>query len=540
MEWTAKRSAQRPETGEPPREEPGKGGLYAGALAGLGAVVALFCLRAYHVGTVNEDAYISLRYARNLLDGGGLVFNPGGEPVEGLTNLLWTLTVTAGSWSSGVPLTTVAPVLGTVCGVLTLAVAYRWCREELTASGFSGGAAAYTALAVPLLLTLAPGFAFYSSSGLEVPLFALLLTGGLYLLSRSGSLRRYALASLVLGAAALTRPEGALALVLGAVAAALRPGGGRLRRTLASALPGLLVLGVVTLWRLYYYGSPVPNTFFAKAGEAGVVEDWGMPYFEEAAESLWFHGAWVFALAGAVLGRGALSRNVAALALVPLWTVYVVYVGGDYMPLHRFFLPVLPVAYVLLVPGVALLARAVSEGIGFPRLVNLATVSLCALVVAFFVHTELPRHLEAEEQRKEDTVGWTAYRSSVAGWLDSQDPDALVAANAVGALGYYSETRILDMLGLNDAHIARHGEGDPGAPPGHQVGDAEYVLSREPDYIIFYGVKPEYRIGETSPYFVGDRQLAQTPEFERDYELIEVDLGDEGGITLFQRREEAG
>ena len=39
---------------------------------------------------VQDDAYISFRYARNLVEGNGLVFNVG-ERVEGYTNFLWTL-----------------------------------------------------------------------------------------------------------------------------------------------------------------------------------------------------------------------------------------------------------------------------------------------------------------------------------------------------------------------------------------------------------------------------------------------------------------
>ena len=38
-----------------------------------------------------DDAYISFRYAKNFAEGQGLVYNPGEAPVEGYTNLLWTL-----------------------------------------------------------------------------------------------------------------------------------------------------------------------------------------------------------------------------------------------------------------------------------------------------------------------------------------------------------------------------------------------------------------------------------------------------------------
>ena len=39
---------------------------------------------------VQDDAFITYRYARNLARGEGLVFNPG-ERVEGYTNFLWTV-----------------------------------------------------------------------------------------------------------------------------------------------------------------------------------------------------------------------------------------------------------------------------------------------------------------------------------------------------------------------------------------------------------------------------------------------------------------
>jgi len=41
--------------------------------------------------SLHDDAMISMRYARNLVSGEGLVWNPGGERVEGYTNPLWVL-----------------------------------------------------------------------------------------------------------------------------------------------------------------------------------------------------------------------------------------------------------------------------------------------------------------------------------------------------------------------------------------------------------------------------------------------------------------
>ena len=58
--------------------------------AGLLVLLSLTFLWALHNRFIQDDAFISFRYARNLVDGHGLVFNPG-ERVEGYTNFLWTV-----------------------------------------------------------------------------------------------------------------------------------------------------------------------------------------------------------------------------------------------------------------------------------------------------------------------------------------------------------------------------------------------------------------------------------------------------------------
>ena len=70
---------------------------------------------------VIDDAFISFRYAQNLNDGHGLVFNPG-ERVEGYSNLLWVL-LTAFGMKLGLTRLLWARILGTgaMAGVLALA-----------------------------------------------------------------------------------------------------------------------------------------------------------------------------------------------------------------------------------------------------------------------------------------------------------------------------------------------------------------------------------------------------------------------------------
>ncbi|MHC4066890.1 MAG: hypothetical protein ACYSUI_20630, partial [Planctomycetota bacterium] len=53
--------------------------------------LALLLLHAAAYTFLTDDAFISFRYARNLSEGLGLVFNPGFERVEGYSNFLWVV-----------------------------------------------------------------------------------------------------------------------------------------------------------------------------------------------------------------------------------------------------------------------------------------------------------------------------------------------------------------------------------------------------------------------------------------------------------------
>lgn len=51
-------------------------------------LIYFFLLNHFPYGLV-DDAYIPMTYARNLVEGHGIVFYPGGERVEGFTSPLW-------------------------------------------------------------------------------------------------------------------------------------------------------------------------------------------------------------------------------------------------------------------------------------------------------------------------------------------------------------------------------------------------------------------------------------------------------------------
>ena len=77
----------------------------------MGACVFLvFLVNAHAYYFLCDDAFISFRYSRHLVDGLGLVWNPG-EVVEGYTNFLWVLIAAAGL-GLGVGPEVLTPILG--------------------------------------------------------------------------------------------------------------------------------------------------------------------------------------------------------------------------------------------------------------------------------------------------------------------------------------------------------------------------------------------------------------------------------------------
>lgn len=92
--------------------------------------------------------------------------------------------------------------------------------------------------------------------------------------------------------------------------------------------------------------------------------------------------------------------------------------------------------------------------------------------------------------------------------LKSTFPEnTLIAVTAAGCIPYSSELPTIDMLGLNDYYTPRHPPKNFGTGMlAHELGDANYVLGRNPDVIIYHmGAVPRFNVGDqmkTNPVFI--------------------------------------
>jgi hypothetical protein len=136
---------------------------------GLVGCCGLFAIQCWwHRDFMVDDAYISFRYARNLVEGHGLVFNQG-ERVEGYSNFLWVLLIAAGMKLGLASPETLSKVLGVASGLLLILLAPASVRAVTNLRGCA-------CLLGALALAAWPPLAYWSVGGLETTFFALLLT----------------------------------------------------------------------------------------------------------------------------------------------------------------------------------------------------------------------------------------------------------------------------------------------------------------------------------------------------------------------------
>ncbi|MBE7438794.1 MAG: hypothetical protein HS115_10100 [Spirochaetales bacterium] len=312
-------------------------------------LLALHAFLIHHYFFFTDDAYISFRYARNLMLGRGLVWNAG-EFVEGYTNFLWTILL-AGGMKVGFDPHLLSGTLSILCSYLTLYVVYRTSRVILE-TGLGRNLARLAGWFTVFFLSLNRSYNVWASGGLETRFFTLLIALSLYYFFR----RRPFFAGLSMGLATLTRPDGLLFTVLLGALFVLREWDVRreywrrfFRRqylervfgpALRYALPATMITGSFLVFRYYYYGQWLPNTYYAKVDASW--PDMGLRFF--MAFSYEF-GYWLLvpaALAYLLYKKQALKPYLAlALFFLPQIVYYCYRVGGDHFEWRIFdaFLP---------------------------------------------------------------------------------------------------------------------------------------------------------------------------------------------------------
>lgn len=496
------------------------------ALAAAIAVVALVVTTAW--GFVYDDTWISLRYAAMFAETGVLEWNPG-ERVEGYTNFLFT--VMLGSLLKlGLDPLFAARLVSGFGLLLTVTGAVAVVRILLPNDA--------EARAIAVLGTLGTiALPLWTLGGMEAPLVAGLVTwaiwGFLPIATDTASAGRLALGTALFSLAYLTRMDAVVPIVAVLGAAVLFGSGSFIRRFSHAGMVTTGTLAVVALhlwWRFQTYGEFLPNTYYAKVGvDLGHRLDFGLFYLRQSLIEAPLLALALLLSPVAILHLPRMALII--LAPVAAQIAYVLWSGGDHLPVGRFLVVVLGAAAVLFSIGYAALGAVARTG-----------ALAAAIVAAGWAAVTVPPPFH----------GGAEAGTIVGRWIDANVPeDQVIAINTAGAAPFHAPRhRFIDMLGLNDAHIARVADlpmtTEYQRRPGHAKGDGAYVLRRAPD-IIIAGYADGLPIGE-SP-FLGDQQLAASAEFARCYVQRQVPIDAAGNawmrasgrgetltLTYYQRR----
>ena len=511
-------------------------------------IIALLAVHIRMLAGLTDDAYISFRYSKNLAQGQGFRWNPGGEKVEGYTNFSWVLIGALGFLLLPDRLPQLMSGLGMVFLLATIWIFFRMLAlqfPEKRLVAFSG--VFFLVASGPLVL--------WSTSGLETMLFAMLTAAGFLSFmqyqqtGKDSYYRQIWLFSLLLF---LTRPDGIIfAVLMGGYFLFWQKNLFRRERLLPFLTVFLIPFLVYNVWRICYFGNWLPNTFYAKATGAAFnqIKKGGLYFFNF---SLTFLLPLVPLVLYLLLRRkhGATAKShfkTVALFFLAMFTVYIIFVGGDYMAMYRFFVPLLPLLYLLITIEFVRSVEPGKNAIGWLLLA-------AAVLITFLPSTPLDRPIWGGNHPYQYGC-YEGYRSEqwylnryiaigkLFGRIKKNAAESLVIP-AIGAVGYYSGMNVIDYYGLTEPHIARMANKTFNDNfPGHEKTDIDFILSKKPNYLMGYKRFSGTRVGWDHPmfetqYIKGDGQRRAL--IARDYRVRNIRVHDplnrESGYLAFLER----
>ncbi len=458
-----------------------------------------------------DDAYIYLRYARNVAEGDGPVWNPGEQPTEGFTSSAY-LALLSVSECAGWHDPARAGWFGVLFAMVTVLFSVR--LAALLSAGRRG-----IWLLVPAAVSLSPQLGFWSTAGLETTMFAAAVLMGTiaylgYLSSRSSP----ALVGTVLALMSLVRPEGLVVALVTIACESLRVLDRRSSLTALLRISGIVlaVQAAFVGWRLLTFGELLPNTYYAKTGGGLRQVANGLLYVGRSLREIVAAGPSPSRLAVTLC---TLVLLLIAAALIAGWVAagdrhrfemgYVLTVcaglltaaaleGGDHFGGARFLVPVLPIAMAAL--GAALAHLSLRGRVG--RACGVLGGMVAAVLVVTWAAANTPltdrgrARLESASESSlplPNPLRMVAISGSGPVFVEMGEtlraiarPQESIAVVPIGAIGYYSRLRVIDMVGIVDpwiAHTPLDSRYSASWRPGHDKGDGAYVLSRKPDLI---------------------------------------------------------
>jgi arabinofuranosyltransferase len=508
-----------------------------------------------------DDANIFLTYARNLARGDGFVYYAGGERVEGFTSFTWLLV--CGACSSVTP----HPEFLLLCvSVLLNAVAWTACLIFLeenvspTLRDGTGRAVSFGVLACAFLwwVLASPGYVVWTTVTLmDTVLWSMSVVCGTLAVSRlageAGEARHRLLrvACAWLGLIALTRPESVFVvgtLVLGFWFFETSLTGtpiSSLRTSAVLVAVPVACVGSLTLFRLWYFGYPLPNTFYAKVSPDLLYNlrqgaKYLLGFLRRHPSVLLSLGAALSVMASACFGRPLAHRSAASrirscrVAIVG-WMclaglIPAVLTGGDHFAMYRHYQASWPLFAIPLLAVVGPWMTRLGNAIGRSRLwtrlprcsmtLAMGTVAVVLLPVCWagFVRARggdmvIEFTIASGERARGGRLRQLAF------------PGRRLSLGVItaGGIAYAYDGPVIDLMGLNSVAMG-HSAGDRKGVKNHSAFNRDVFFELSPDLLLI-GASP------TSWYRSVLQNVQLDPRFPERYRWVGIVPRSDGGTS---------
>jgi len=420
-----------------------------------------------------DDAFITFRYAKNLCSHQQMVFNVGEIPVEGYSNFLWVLLMTI-SFPLNIDPIVFSKISGMIFCHLSIIILYKLAFLLNKSEKFSNY--------VIVFYVLTPNVALWSVGGLETSLFSLLLLISVYLFIIDISKRKnnpIKISPLFFVLLSLTRHEGLI--VFGLTCAFFMyilfknkefSKIQKLYQLLYFTVFFVIFYAPYFFWRVFYYNNILPHTFSAKQGVFSPDLFIGHIFFYIPLILLLLP---VFLLIGGNFLKNSKFRfkNEKKLYLVLLILILSIplLLITSWMPGFRFAVPIISLIYLLLPKSLnflTILDRNYRKDADLRKNIKIFTIlAICVsntlLGINFYPFVNVYG------------TGLRDCNITLGEWInDNSSNNASLAVWDVGALGFYSNIRIIDIYpySLQDLHVYDNPM------------DADYILEQNITFLI--------------------------------------------------------
>lgn len=501
-----------------------------------------------------DDAYITYRYARNILSGLGFTYNPG-EFVQGTTTPLYTLLLAfVGLFSGGpnAPFPALALLINTVCDGITALIL--WNLGKKLDFPIAGAATA-------LFWAIAPFSVTFAIGGLETSLYILGLSSSVYFYVQ----KKHRFAALTASLSILTRPD-AILLVIPLILDRLRhlfiQGKQQtesqksipdelISETLIFILPLLAWFGFA--W--FYFGNPIPHSVLAKSQAyhlspygafTRILQHFATPFMgHHTFGTSWIRVGLILFPFLCILGSRRVWKSFPRFwpLIVYPWVYFLTFSFANPL-IFRWYLtpPLLPYVFFIFIGLQDLLThlfdlpRSLRKENTTFSLTSLITLSIlfAPLILPIRAWTLHPDHgpdrpapkmawfkLELVYEEAAEIIRDDAQVKE----LSNEGSAPVLAAADVGVLGYYTPLPILDIVGLNSRQSLEYYPVDFAVYDFNFTVPPNLILNENPAYVV---ILERY----------GRGYLLEHPSFQEEYRLlstIKTNIYHSEGMLLFKR-----